>query len=1063
MDAVTEQIGEVRPRRRFRLPLRRPRWALVLTGLLLLIVLLIAIIWSSRLRIASDVIRRELDARGVQASYRVTGIGLERQRLEDVVIGDPRNPDLTARLVIVQVALGWRQTRVSEIFARGVRLRGRIVDGKLGLGEVDKLLPPASGRPFRLPNQRIDVADTQIRLETPAGRVGLAVEGRGNLAYSFDGRIAAAAPRLAARGCVADSVRTNLAVRTKDEAPSLAGPLGAARVRCADALFARPQLALRTTLRPALDGWQGDAGVKLAELDAAGSGARSVTGRVSFEGDAGTTRGNVDLAGTTAYTGGFRAADPRLNGRYSVSPRTGNVSLLADVGANDMDASRLPQLRAAASLLDGAAGTPVAPIGDALAAAVRAAGRSFDAAGSIDFVRNRGFQALRVQRMRLASRSGARLELAGGSGFSYSWPTRRARIDGQFALSGGGFPATRFSLAQAGVGGAISGEARVAPMAAGAARLELAPIQFAAAPGGFTRIETRALLSGPFNDGRVDGLSVPISGRVGAGGFAFGEACTTVSFRALQAAGLRLGATTLPLCPLGRAIVSRTAGGSLQAGASIRNPRLAGLLGTTPITATAADARFDLAGPGFASSDVSVRLGRADAVQRLDLARLSGSFDGRGVVGRFAGGSGKLANVPLLLGAAAGNWSVLRGDLRVDGGMTVVDEADPSRFFPLATDDFRLSLIDNRIEASGWLRDPETSTRVTRVDIAHDLRSSTGGATLDVPGIRFDQRFQPEQLTRLTTGVVALVDGLVTGRGRIDWGPEGTRSSGSFGTEKMDLAAPFGPVTGLATKVDFTDLLGLVSAPGQVAQVGRIQAGIDVFDGLVRYQLLPRQRVRVEAGEWPFAGGTLRLDETVLDFSRETNKRLVFQVSGLDAARFVAQMEFSNIAATGIMDGTIPMEFDQSGGRIVGGRLVARPEGGTVSYIGELSDKQLGAYGKLAFDALKSLRYSKFTINLDGSLEGEFLAGIELDGVARNRPTPIGGGFAGAVVNRVLGEVARIPFEFNIQVRGPFRALIATTRSFEDPSLLIQPVLPESLRDLPTSVTVQPDESETMK
>ncbi len=1061
MDAVTDEVGVVQPRGRVRRLRRRLGWLLL--GLVVLIVLAVAVAWLSRLQIANDAIQRELDRRGVKATYRVTRIGFQKQRLEDVVLGNPGNPDLTARWVEVKVALGWRQTRVSKITARGVRLRGRIEGGKLRLGEVDKLLPPPTGRPFRLPNQRVDVADAQIRLDTPAGRVGLAVVGSGNLAFSFEGRIAAFSPRLEGGGCRAERPRANFAVRTKDEEPSLAGPLGAARVQCGNALFVRPQLALRTILTPGLDGWRGDTGVKLASLGAGGNSVRSLGGKITFNGNAEETRGALDLAGAGAAFGTFRASNPRMEGRYVVSPSKGSVSLLADVGAGGMDASRTAVLVSAARLLGSAGGTPVEPIGDALAGAVLRAGRSFDATGSLRFVRGPGFQAIRFDRVRLTSRSGARLALGGGRGFTYFWPAGRAQIDSSFTLTGGGLPATQFSLKQSAPGAPISGQARIAPMQVGGARLELAPIQFGAAPGGGTRIDTRALISGPFNDGRVEALALPIRGRFGAGGFAFGEACTTVSFRSLQVAGLRLGATTLPLCPTGRALVSRSTGGALQAGATIRAPRLNGRLGESPISFAASRARFDLAGPGFSSSDVAIRLGRGEAVQRLDLASLSGTFNKRGVIGRFGGGSGKIANVPLLLSAAQGGWSVQGGELVIQGGMTVADEAAPPRFFPLVTSDFRLRLVDSRIEATGWLNDPETSTRVTRAEISHNLRTGTGNAVLDVPGIRFDPSYQPEQLTSITTGVVALVNGTVTGRGRIDWSPEGTTSSGSFSTDKMDLAAPFGPVSGLTTTVTFTDLLGLVTAPGQTAQVGRIQAGIDVFDGRVRYQLLPGQRVRVEAGRWPFAGGELDLQETVLDFSRPTNKRLVFQVTGLDAARFVQQMEFSNISATGILDGTIPMEFDQTGGRIVSGRLVARPEGGTVSYIGELSDKQLGAYGKLAFDALKSLRYSKFTINLDGSLEGEFLAGIELDGVARNRPTPAGGGFAGAVVNRVLGEIARIPFEFNIQVRGPFRALIATTRSFEDPTLLIQPVLPEQLRDLPTNVTVQPEESEKVQ
>ena len=199
------------------MPLRRPRWTLVLSGIALLIVLIVTTVWLSRMKIASDVIQRELDRRGVQATYRVTGIGFQRQRLEDVVIGDPRDPDLTARWVEVEVALGLRKTRISNIVARGVRLRGRVEGGKLRLGEVDKLLPPPSGRPFRLPNQRIDVADAQLRLDTPAGRVGLAIQGRGNLAFSFEGRIAAFAPRFASGDCRADSLRANFAVASPVE------------------------------------------------------------------------------------------------------------------------------------------------------------------------------------------------------------------------------------------------------------------------------------------------------------------------------------------------------------------------------------------------------------------------------------------------------------------------------------------------------------------------------------------------------------------------------------------------------------------------------------------------------------------------------------------------------------------------------------------------------------------------------------------------------------------------------------------------------------------------------
>ena len=117
----------------------------------------------------------------------------------------------------------------------------------------------------------------------------------------------------------------------------------------------------------------------------------------------------------------------------------------------------------------------------------------------------------------------------------------------------------------------------------------------------------------------------------------------------------------------------------------------------------------------------------------------------------------------------------------------------------------------------------------------------------------------------------------------------------------------------------------------------------------------------------------------------------------------------------------------------------------------------------LAFDALKSLRYSRLVLTLDGALDGEFVTRIDMDGIARN---PSGtrdpsGGIRAMVVGRVLRQLAAIPFHFNIRIEGRFRALIATARSFQDPSDLIRASLPELLDTrTPPDNRVQPQESE---
>jgi hypothetical protein len=1043
---------------------RGRRKRLILPSILLVFMIVLALLWASRMRIAQDFIDRELSRRGVQASYNVKTIGFGMQRLENLVVGDPRNPDLTARWVEVRLRWGFHRPEVSLITARGVRLRGRVVNGRISFGQIDKLLPPPTGAPFRFPDQAIDLADAAIRLETPWGRIGIGMQGRGNLADGFKGELAAASRGLAMGTCRLDAPSTYWRVAIDDARPALAGPLRAASIGCGEFRIDRPNIALDATLSEALNSWRGRASLGADRAVLSRNALGRLAGRLDFDGNAVATRGEIDIAADAARFGVVAAGRTRIDGRYSVSAKTGEASLLAEAGARGVSAGRA--IEGVASALSSTGGTPVEEIGEALGAALRRAATSFDAAGTVRVVGNRDGGGIRFDRLIARSNSGARLTLEGGEGVTYAWPSALLRIDGALALSGGGFPDTRFAVSQPRLGGPISGDGRIAPMVAGGSRLALGPVRFTAAPGATTQVETVATVDGRFDGGTVSGLVLPIAGRIdGRGGFVFGESCTTARFRTLAIGTLHLRPAALALCPTGRGLVWKAPGGNVAGGATVRSPSLSGTLGSSPITVVASRLAFGVEGPSFTASQLAIRLGQGEAVNRADAVSFTGRVTRTGLEGRYAGLSGKLAAVPILISEGAGRWTLANGDLAMAGPVRLADAVDPPRFYPLSAPDFRLALSDNRIEAGGWLDDPDTGTRVLQARIVHDLSTGRGRANLDVPGIRFDESYQPEQLTRLTTGVIALVKGVVRGSGEIGWDEKGTTSSGTFGTDDMDFAAAFGPVEGFRTNVHFTDLLGLVSAPSQLAEADLIRAGIDVFDGRIRYQLLPDLRVKVESGVWPFAGGELALQETILDFSKPSTKQLTFRVTGLDAARFIQQMEFSNISATGTFDGTIPMVFDERGGRIVGGYLIAREEGGTLSYIGELTDKDLGTYGKLAFDALKALRYSKLTIRLDGALDGEFIAGIELDGIARD-PALVAvpaGGISGIVARRALGQLAKIPFEFNITVRGPFRALIATARSFEDPTNLIQSVLPEKLREQPVLPPVQPQESENMR
>jgi hypothetical protein len=985
-----------------------------------LLALLLLGTWVARRPIAREVIDRRLAAAGVPARYGVADLGFGRQRLVNVVIGDPARPDLVADWIETGTRLTWSGASVTAIRAGSVRVRGRIVGGRVSLGAIDRLLPAPSGRPFALPRLFLDVADARMRLETPAGVIGLRLAGRGRLDDGFDGRLAAVSNRIEAGGCAAERVTAAVRVRVADAAPAITGPVRAGRAACAKGSARRVGADLDVAFTPGLDGWRGAARLATDAVEGPGARAATLAGTMTFAGGARGTSGRAELAVTRMRLADASARRMRLAVDYRIGD---GLRFAGRVRADGVAAARI-------GLDAGAlAGTPLGPIADRIVAAVRQAARgfAFDAALAVDTRRG---GAVRIAELDGRSASGAHVTLGGGDGVA--WSPSGLRIDTKAAVSGGGLPAMRVSLDQAAAGAPIRGLARVEPYAVGEASLALTPIAFTATPGGATRVSTVATLSGPIGGGRVDGLRVPLMVDWDGGArLAINPGCAPVAFERLAVAGLTLAPTRLRLCPTTGALV-RIADGRVSGGTRIDAPRLTGRLGTTPVTLAASGAEVTIDARGFTMRDVTARLGRPERVTRIDVGRLDGRIEGGMVAGRFAEAGGRIANVPLLLSDAAGAWRLAGGVLTL-GGASTVSDATARRFEPLRSEDIAFRLEGGRIAVTGSLVEPATRATVARVRIGHELALGTGQALLTVPGILFDERVQPEALTRVAFGVIADVRGRVVGEGRIAWSPEGVTSTGAFATERIDLAAAFGPVTGLKGRIVFDDLLALRSAPGQVATIATINPGIPVEGGVVRYQTLPGSRVAVEGGRWPFAGGTLLLAPTTLDFSRPVDRRLTFRVDGMRADQFLQQFDFDNLNATGVFDGELPMIFNERGGRIANGRMQARNSGGTLAYVGAISQEKLGTWGDFAFQSLKSLRYQRLGIVINGPLAGEMVTDVRFEGVSQG---------VGAKSNFIIRRLQRLPLVFNIRITAPFRGLIDSARSFYDPARLIERNLP---------------------
>lgn len=1006
------QDADIRPPRRFRK--RR-----IFGAALLLLLILLAIAWAQRFKLADDLIRSQLRETGVRASYEIDEIGFRTERLKNVVLGDPANPDLTARVVEIEVAIGFGTPTIRAVRAEGVRLRGRLVDGKLSFGELDKFADPASKEPFALPDMIVALKDAILSLATPWGGVGVSLDGKGHARRAFDGRLIVRAPKLASGDCEANGLAFSGALRVRASQPEIEGPLSAVAARCAgqDMSVASATLDGKVRMSDRFDNWVGDMAFAANSAALAGQSLSRPAGKLSFFGDA--KRTNFDMALDKAgYRGGALAVGAlsgHAKGRISFGD--GGVAVSAQGDARFANAAVPPSMLAGLDgLVRGTAATPVGPVVAKLQPALQRALRSFDGIVSYDASfggAKAGF--VQLQGLSLAAKSGAQITQSGPLTFADGRLTSPVSL----SLYGGGLPDAKLALRKQGRG--YAGSLALAPYAAGQARIAIPDLTFSGDMRSGWRFAGNASLSGPLLGGWLEGLSLPVDGRYTNGAFSMLGGCRQVRFARFQTGSLDLPAQSMQACADGDAILRAAPGGTRFA---FTSPTLRGQgsLGGSPLAFAASTVRFDVS-EGFTASNVSVDLGRADSLTQFDLAQLGGRFSGGGIAGTLEGGAARIGIVPLLIDAASGNWRWQNSILTLDGNASVSDAEQVDRFKTLAIPSMQIALENSIVSAIGYLAEPQSGIRVADVDIRHELNSATGRALLAVENLTFGDRLQPSDLTALTVGAIANVEGAVSGDGIIEWDGSTVRSRGKFETQNLDFAAAFGPVTGLSTEVNFTDLLGLETAPSQIARIAVVNPGIPAFDGKLDYRLLPDQRVQIEGGRWPFYGGELILEPTIIDFDVEAQRLLTFQLVGLDAEKFLASYELENLRVTGVFDGTLPMVFDQDGGRIVGGTLVSRPGGGEVSYLGQLSYEEMGTFANFAFEALRSIRFAEMQIGVNGNIGGEVVTEVRFRGLQQGSE---------ARRNYITQQLAKLPIQFNVRIEAEFLSLIGSLRALYD-------------------------------
>ena len=991
---------------------------------------ILAGLYLTREELAEDLIDSTLREHSIPAQYDVVSIGPQRQVVENIVIGDPAAPDLTIERAILSVEYSFGTPAIGTVRLEKPRLYGRWDGEKVSFGALDPLLYEGDSKePFALPDLDLVVADGRARIRTPWGAAGMKLQGSGNLAGGFDGILGAVMPDITVAGCRGHGGSLYGTVKTRRDRLVLEGPLRLSALDCG-AAGSLGASALQLRARTAdFAGFELRGRLSAARLETLPFDARALTGDVALtrHSDDGVLVSNFDLAAKDASIGSVGADALALNGRIRAR---GDLSHVAFNGALDGEGvTPGPQLNAQlADWQSLTGGTLAAPLLGKLRRGLVRETRGSSVSAELQARHDGGQTTVVVPQARWRGSSGqsilsmSRVQYVAGAG-------RPVDLAANFSTGGPGLPRITGRMEDRD-DGARAMYLTMAGYAAEDARLAVPELRVVQNAAGAVSLSGRVLASGAIPGGRVDGLDLPLAGGWSAGGgLALGTRCISPQFRSMLFASLTMQQQALTLCPPSDGAIFRSGDQGTRFAAGVPDLSLTGELGGTPVEVSGGPVGFAVPG-ALVARDLKVRLGEGASATDFILAGLTADL-GDEIRGGFEDLEVRLASVPLDIARASGEWAYVDGVLTLsDAALRVTDRAEQPRFNPMIANDASLTLADNRITADAFLHEETSGRQVVDVDILHDLGTGTGHADLDVPALRLDDGLEATDITPLALGVVANADGLITGEGRIDWSPEALTSTGSFSTDSLDFAAAFGPVKGLKGTIRFTDLLGLVTAPDQQITVAEINPGIPVENGIIRYALEPGMVFAFHEGQWPFLGGTLELRPVRMTLGVEETRSYVFVITGLDAARFVERLDLANLSATGIFDGTLPVIFDKSGGRIEGGFLQSRPPGGNVSYVGALSYEDMPAMASFAFDALKSLDYREMTIGMDGALEGEIVTRVRMDGVSQGEE---------ASKNIITRKLASLPIRFNVNIRAPFYQLFSSLKSLYDPAAVRDP------------------------
>lgn len=311
---------------------------------------------------------------------------------------------------------------------------------------------------------------------------------------------------------------------------------------------------------------------------------------------------------------------------------------------------------------------------------------------------------------------------------------------------------------------------------------------------------------------------------------------------------------------------------------------------------------------------------------------------------------------------------------------------------------------------------------ISNADI--NLFSLSGSARVETPELTFARgglkpRQISERLRGLFTDAVGRAQGeadFILDRGKLSGTGRFILSDFGFSTSRL------GPVAGIDGIIIFDDLIGISTPPDQRLTLARLNPGLPLSNGEIRFQILQGREARLESAIWPFAGGTLSVAPSRWTISG-TEDTVDVIADRIELKKLVDALGVPNLEADGTASGTFPIELRAGSAFINNARFKVDDKGGRLAYRGAALETAGGSNQIVndAFRALQNLQYTVLEISLNGNLLGDITLGAFLRG-------------------RNPDVLAGSEFEFDISIDSKLAQLLQTGREISNQGWLTEAV-----------------------